>query len=101
MVKENSLNLVPMKIEKESNFVDLEVLPKTDIFIVITESNHVFVFEKNVLKYKLMDQMEELRGDIESVVSDTLDIGDLSDKEDINKEIEHLIVPNIGTNVKE
>ena len=55
LVKENSLNLVPMKIEKESNFVDIEHLPKTDLFIIITDSNHVFVFEKNTLKFKLMD----------------------------------------------
>ncbi len=60
MMKENSLNIVPMKIEKESNFVDIECLPKSDVFIIITDSNHVFLFEKNALKFKLMDKLEEL-----------------------------------------
>jgi hypothetical protein len=81
MMKENSLNIVPMKIEKESNFVDLECLPKTDIFIIISDSNHAFLFEKNALKFKIMDKLEELGKDTDSVISDTLDIGDLSDKE--------------------
>ena len=39
-----------MKIEKESNFVDIEYLAATtkggadDKFVIITDSNHIFVY---------------------------------------------------------
>jgi hypothetical protein len=55
IIKENSLNILPMKIEKESNFIDMEYLPRSDIFVIITDTNHIFVFEKNTLKHKLMN----------------------------------------------
>jgi hypothetical protein len=54
-IKENSLNIIAMKIEKENNFVDMEYLPKSEMFIIITDSNHVLIYEKNNLKFKLMD----------------------------------------------
>lgn len=44
IIKENSLNILPMKTEKESNFVDMEYLPKTDVFIIITDNNCAFIF---------------------------------------------------------
>lgn len=70
-----------MKIEKESNFVDIEYLPKQDLFVVITDNNCAFVYEKNVLVHKLTDLKIETR-DIDSARSDSLEIGDRSDKEE-------------------
>jgi hypothetical protein len=51
------MNLIPMKNEKDNNFVDIEYLYKTDISVVITDTNNIFIFEKNSLKYKLLDQL--------------------------------------------
>jgi len=39
IVKETSLNIVPMKVEKENNFVDIDVVPRTDISVIITDTN--------------------------------------------------------------
>ena len=78
IIKENSLNLLPMKTEKDNNFVDMEYLPRSDIFVIITDSNHAFVFEKIGLKHKLLDQLNDAP-EADSVKSDSLEIGDLSD----------------------
>jgi hypothetical protein len=55
IMKENSLNIIPMKVEKENNFIDMEYLGgRSDLFVLITDTNNnIFIFEKNILKHKL------------------------------------------------
>lgn len=50
-IKENSLNIIPMKIEKENNFIDIGYLQNQDISVIITDSNNIFIYEKGALKY--------------------------------------------------
>ena len=52
IIKENMMNIIPMKIEKESNFIDMEYIPKSggavgEMFVLITDTNNsIFVYEK-------------------------------------------------------
>lgn len=55
IMKENSLNIIPMKLEKENNFIDIVYLNKYDMFIIITDSNNIFIYEKNILKHKMLN----------------------------------------------
>lgn len=56
IIKENSLNIIPMKTEKENDFIDVEYVPNkgSEMFVLITSNtNSILLFEKNILKYKL------------------------------------------------
>ena len=156
IIKEQSTNIIPMKIEKESNFIDMEYInPKQqssnstlsqangltasnaananlspgpggsnaslggssnkigvgDMFVLITDNtNSVYVFEQNQLKHKLTDQFKypkveqqvneenDVNKSHDSVLSDSLEIGELSDREDIGRGEDHLKVRSQGTN---
>ena len=63
IIKENQTNIIPMKIEKESNFIDMEYIPlkgNSDMFVLIADNNSIFVYEKNVLKHKVFNQFKEI-----------------------------------------
>lgn len=79
-----------MKIEKESNFVDIDYLPKSDLYVIITDNNCAFVYESTTLKFRLTDLKIETR-DIDSVRSDSLEIGERSPEEEYRGD-EHLII---------
>lgn len=63
IIKENSLNIIPMKTEKENDFIDVEYVPNkgSEMFVLITSNtNSILLFEKNILKYKLENQFKDL-----------------------------------------
>ena len=66
--------------------------------MIVTDNNCAFVYEKNVLRFKLTDLKIETK-DIDSVRSDSLEIGEKSDKEEQRGD-EHLIIKSLGTNEK-
>ena len=110
-IKENSLNIIPMKIEKESNFIDMEYIPgsnkdasPSDLwFVLITDSNSIFIYERNQLRHKLFHQFKtEMDPDstFDSILSDSMEIGEQSDRDNIAKGEEFLRIKSNGTNVK-
>ena len=63
IIKENLMNIIPMKIEKESNFIDMDFIPKIgggfgEMFVIITDTNNsIFVYEKTQIRHKLFNQL--------------------------------------------
>ena len=53
LVRENTPNLVPMKVERVNNFIDIEYITNTDILISISKSNNVFIFKDFQLIYQI------------------------------------------------
>jgi hypothetical protein len=44
IIKESSTNLVPMKCEKENNFIDMDFVPQKTFSVVISDKNNIFIF---------------------------------------------------------
>jgi hypothetical protein len=58
-MKENKRSDIPMRLEKESNFVDVDFVKGTEIFVMITSENHIFVYENEQLKFSLENMKPE------------------------------------------
>lgn len=51
-----------MKIEKESNFIDMDYIPlqkgtalNSEMFVLITEGNSIFIYDNEGLRHKIFD----------------------------------------------
>lgn len=109
LIKENNNNVIAMKIEKESNFVDMAYIPPRSnnssakqMFVIITDSNSIFIYEGDTLVHKLMNQFDEESlkyddGKFDSILSDSLEIGEESDRENIERTDDHLRIQSKGT----
>ncbi len=58
-MKENKRTQIPMKLEKESNFVDLGFVKGTEIFVLITSENHILVYNGFELLHTLENMSPE------------------------------------------
>jgi hypothetical protein len=57
--KENSQAMITMRLEKENNFVALEFIKGTEMFILLSKNpNQIFIFQKKVLINHLPDYKE-------------------------------------------
>eukprot|EP01022_Parablepharisma_sp_SALTPOND_P003667 TRINITY_DN114_c1_g1_i2.p3 TRINITY_DN114_c1_g1~~TRINITY_DN114_c1_g1_i2.p3 ORF type:complete len:965 (-),score=116.03 TRINITY_DN114_c1_g1_i2:7149-10043(-) len=55
IVKNNNPSFVPMRIEKMNNFIDMQYMPKSDILVVMSKSNSLFIFKELELVYQITD----------------------------------------------
>jgi len=61
-MKENKRSDIPMRLEKESTFVDADFVKGLDfnIFVLITSCNHVFIYKDEVLLHTLENYWVEV-----------------------------------------
>ncbi len=52
-MKENKRSDIPMRLEKESTFVDADFIKDLGIFVLITSCNHIFVYQDEVLLHTI------------------------------------------------
>lgn len=52
-MKEKKWSDIPMRLEKESTFVDADFIKDTGVFVLITSCNHIFVYKDEVLLHTL------------------------------------------------
>ncbi len=55
IVKSNNPSFVPMRIEKTNDFIDLQYIPRTDVLVVMSKSNSLFIFKGLELTYQITD----------------------------------------------
>jgi len=90
IVKNNNPSFVPMRIEKTNDFIELAFMPKSDILIVMSKSNSLFIFKDLMLVYQITD-FDLIKGLTVQKVStfDKLDQGlNLGETEDNRKRTE-------------
>lgn len=81
-MKENKRSDIPMRLEKESTFVDADFIKDLGIFVLITSCNHIFVYKDQVLLHTLENHRIEQNPNNNNKTELGVDCDDMRPKDD-------------------